>query len=344
MIRDGRTLDHKTLETIRLMAVERVREGEDASTVIASYGFCRTTIYKWLKKAQGRGRSLRALRSRKGTGRPPKLTAKQARQVLRWMNGRDPRQYGFDFGLWTRQLVAELIADKFGIELSLASVGKLLAILGLTPQKPLMRAYERDPAAIEAWKRDSYPSIAARAKRRGAEIYFWDEFGFRADAVQGRTWGVKGQTPIVAVPGTRQSVSAASAVNAKGAFWFATYKGGMSAELFVAMLAQLMRYRKKPLFLILDSLPAHKAKVVQNYVKSAGGKLELYFLPGYAPELNPDELVWNYMKRTGTAKRPLTRGQSLQDRIEADLLHIQNNPALVRSFFQAPDVVYITDG
>jgi len=216
--------------------------------------------------------------------------------------------------------------------------------LGLTPQKPLMRAYERDPEAIEAWKRDTYPSIAARAKRRGAEIYFWDESGFRADVVQGTTWGVKGRTPIVAVPGTRQSVSAASAVNAKGAFWFATYQGAMSAELFITMLGQIMRRRKKPLFVILDSLPAHKAKVVQNYVKSTGGKLELYFLPGYAPELNPDELVWNYMKRTGTAKRPLTQGQCLQDRIEADLLVIQNNPALIRSFFKAPDVAYITDG
>lgn len=265
------------------MAVERVREGEDPSAVIASYGFCRTTIYKWLTRARGPGRGLRALRSRKGTGRPPKLTGKQARQVFRWINGRDPRQYGFDFGLWTRQVVSELIADKFGIELSLASVGKLLATLGLTPQKPLMRAYERDPVAIEAWKRDTYPGIAARAKRRGAEVYFWDESGFRADAVQGRTWGVKGRTPTVAVPGTRQSVSAASAVNVKGAFWFATYKGGMSAELFVAMLGQLMRHRKKPLFLILDSLPAHKANVVQNFVKSTGGKLELYFLPAMRP-------------------------------------------------------------
>ena len=344
MIRDGRTLDHKTLEEIRRMAVERVREGEDPSAVISSYGFCRTTIYKWLKRARGRGRGLRALRSQKGTGRPPKLTVKQARQVFRWINGRDPRQHGFDFGLWTRHVVAELIADKFGIELSLASVGKLLASLGLTPQKPLMRAYERDPEAIEAWKRDTYPSIAARAKRRGAEIYFWDESGFRADVVQGTTWGVKGRTPIVAVPGTRQSVSAASAVNAKGAFWFATYKGAMSAELFIAMLGQIMRRRQKPLFLILDSLPAHKAKVVHNYVKSTGGKLELYFLPGYAPELNPDELVWNYMKRTGTAKRPLIQGQCLQDCIEADLLVIQNNPALIRSFFKAPDVAYITDG
>ena len=193
------------------MSVERVREGEEPSAVIASYGFCRTTIYKWLNTVKGRGRGLAALRSRKGTGRPRKLTAVQERQVFRWINGKDPRQYGFDFGLWTRQVVAELVADRFGVKLSLASVGKLLAELGLTPQKPLMRAYERDPAAIEVWKRDTYPSIAARAKRLGAEIYFWDKSGFRADAVQGRTWGVKGETPIVAVPGKRQSVSAASA-------------------------------------------------------------------------------------------------------------------------------------
>src|SRR6266446_4483346 len=163
---------------------------------------------------------------------------------------------------------------------------------------------------MSATRRRSRPGSATpiRALRHGPSAVgprsiFWDESGFRADVVQGTTWGVKGRTPIVAVPGTRQSVSAASAVNAKGAFWFATYKGAMSAELFIAMLGQIMRRRQKPLFLILDSLPAHKAKVVHSYVKSTGGKLELYFLPGYAPELNPDELVWNYMKRTGTAKR-----------------------------------------
>ena len=324
------------------MAVERVQEGEAPSAVIASYGFCRTTIYKWLKKLKRGGRG-DPLRSRKGTGRPPKLTKKQKRQVFRWINGKDPRQYGFDFGLWTRQIVARLIADRFGIELSLASVGKLLAELGLTPQKPLMRAYQRDPEAIEAWKQTTYPRLAARAKREGAEIYFWDESGFRADAVQGKTWGVRGRTPVVEVPGIRQSVSAASAVNAKGAFWFATYKGGMSAELFVAMLKHIMRGRRKPLFLVLDSLPAHRAKMVRDYVESTNGKLELHFLPGYAPELNPDELVWNYVKRTGTAKSPLASGESLQDRIEADLQAVQKNHRLVRSFFKAPSVAYITD-
>jgi transposase len=343
MKRDGRSLDHKTLEEIRLMAVERVREGEKPSVVIASYGFSRQTIYKWLRRARGRGRGLRALRSRKGTGRPRRLTARQEQRIFRMINGKDPRQYGFDFGLWTRLVVRRLIADKFDANFSVTAVGKLLAKLGLTPQKPLKRAYERDPAAIEAWKRDTYPSLAKRAKREGAEIYFWDESGFRADTVQGRTWSARGKTPIVCVPGVRQSVSAASAVSAKGGFWFATYKGGMNAEMFVEILKALMRHRKKPLFLVLDSLPAHRAKIVRNYVASTNGKLEFHFLPGYAPELNPDELVWNYMKTTAVAKRPLTKGESLHDRIDAELLQIQANSALVRSFFRTEDVAYISD-
>jgi transposase len=201
---------------------------------------------------------------------------------------------------------------------ALAFVGKLLANLNLTPQKPLQRAYERDPAAIEAWKRKIYPQLAARARRAEAEIYFWDESGFRADAVQGKTWGMRGHTPIVELPGKRQSISAASAVNAKGAFWFVTYKGGMTAELFVALLKHIMRRRRKPLFLVLDSLPAHKAKMVRDYVESTNGKLELHFLPGYAPELNPDELAWNYVKRTGTAKSPLAFGEFRPTRHSSD--------------------------
>jgi transposase len=342
MKRDGRKLDHKTLEEIRLMAMERLAEGEAASAVMSSYGLCRTTIYKWQRKVRD-GRGVDALLSRKASGRPRTLTPSQEQRVFCWINGRDPRQYGFDLGLWTRQVVGQLIKDRFGVGLSLASVGGLLARLGLTPQKPLQRAYERDPEAIEAWKAEVYPKLAARARKLGADIYFWDEAGFRADAVQGRTWSRKGQTPVIAVPGQRQTISAASAVNAKGAFWFATWQGGLNADLFVGMLQLLMRHRRRPLFLVLDNLATHKAKVVLEYVASTAGKLELHYLPGYAPELNPDELVWNYMKRTGTARRPLTKGEKLQDCIEADMLTIQRNPRLVRSFFRAPYVAYITD-
>ena len=343
MKRDGRTFDHKTLEEIRLMAVERVREGERAADVIEAYGFNRTTIYKWLKAALTPGLGVRALRSTKATGRPRSLTPAQERQVFRWVNGRDPRQYGLDFGLWTRAVVSELIEKKFGIRLGVTAVGELLAKLGLTPQKPLERAYQRDPEAIEKWQRETFPAIAKQAKVQGAEIFFWDESGFRADTVHVKTWGVRGQTPVVQRPGQRQSISAASAVNAKGAFWFCTYEGALNAELFVGFLQKMMKYRRKPVHLVLDSLPAHKKAIVREYVATTEGMLTLHFLPGYAPDLNPDELVWSHVKRTGTARRPLQKGEKLRDKIEEQLAKLQKMPQLVRSFFKAPSVAYIGD-
>jgi len=165
MKRDGRRLDRKTQEAIRLMAVERVREGERPSAVIASVGMHRTTIHKWLQRAKGKGAGRRKLMARKASGRPRSLTPKQETQVFRWMNGKNPRQYGFDFGLWTREIVRALVREKFGVRLSLASIGALLARLNLTPQKPLSRAYQRDPEAIRRWQRETYPAIARQAKR-----------------------------------------------------------------------------------------------------------------------------------------------------------------------------------
>jgi transposase len=341
--RDGRSFDHQTLEAIRLMAVERVREGERAADVIAAYGFNRTTIYKWIKAALQPGVGVKALRSTKATGRPRSLTPIQERKVFRWINGRDPRQYGLDFGLWTRSVVVELIDKKFGVRLGLTAVGELLAKLGLTPQKPLQRAYQRDPEAIERWQRETYPALARRAKAEGADILFWDESGFRADTVHGKTWGVRGQTPVVQRPGQRQSFSAASAVNANGAFWFCTYDGALNAELFIVLLQQLIKYRRKPVHLVLDSLPAHKKAIVRDYVAATEGKLTLHFLPGYAPDLNPDELVWSHVKRTGIARRPLQQGEKLRDKIEQQLARLQHMPHLVRSFFRAPSVAYIAD-
>ena len=343
MKRDGRKFDHGTLEAIRLMAVERVRDGEAPSAVIASYGLCRTTIYKWLAAASKPGVGLKALRSRPATGRPRRLTPRQEQQVFRWINGKDPRQYGLDFGLWTRSIVASLIARKFNVRLGLTAVGALLARLGLSPQKPLQRAYQRDPEAIETWRRETFPAIARQAKAAGGEVFFWDESGFRADTVHGKTWGVKGQTPVIERPGQRQSISAASAVNARGAFWSCTYEGGLTANLFVTLLRQMMRYRRKPVHLVVDGLPAHKAKCVKDYVLSTKGKLTLHFLPGYAPDLNPDELVWSHMKRTGVAKTPLRRGEKLQEKVDAQLAAIKKLPKLVRSFFMAPSVAYIID-
>jgi len=343
MKRDGRLIDHKTLETIRMMAVERVREGEPASAVIAGYGFNRTTIYKWLKASLGSPDSLEALRSRPATGRPRSLTPAQEQQVFRWVNGRDPRQYGLDFGLWTRAVVADLIRTKLGRDLGVTAVGELLAKLGLTPQKPLQRAYQRDPEAIERWQRERFPAIARKARSEGADVFFWDESGFRADTVHGKTWGLRGQTPVVERPGQRQSISAASAVNARGGFWFCTYAGALNADLFIDLLRQMMKGRRKPVHLVLDSLPAHKTLKVRDYVESTEGRLTLHFLPGYAPDLNPDELVWSHVKRTGVARTPLRKGEKLRDKIESQLRMLSKTPRLIRSFFMAPSVAYIAD-
>lgn len=334
MKRDGRSFDHKTLEEIRLMAVERVREGKPASRVVETYGFNRTTIYKWLNAAMRRGIGIKALRSTKATGRPRSLTLAQERQVFRWVNGRDPRQqYGLEFGLWTRAVVAELIEQKFGVKLGVTAVGELLAKLGLTPQKPLQRAYQRDPEAIGQWQHETYPAIARQAKKQGAEVFFWDESGFPADMVHGKTWGVRGQTPIVERPGQRQSINAASAVNSSGAFWFCTYQGALNAELFVELLKQMMASRKKPVHLVVDGVPAHKRACVKEFAATTDGRLTLRFLPGYAPDLDPDELVWSHVKRTGTARRPLRRGESLREKIEEQLAKLQQMPQLVLHFY-----------
>jgi transposase len=343
MKRDGRMLDHRTLETIRRMAVERVRDGETPSSVIASFGFSRTAIYRWIAAAKKPGLGMKALVSTPATGRPRRLSPAQERQVFRWINGRDPRQYGLDFGLWTRSIVGTLIEQKFGISLGLTAVGTLLAELGLTPQKPLQRAYQRDPDAIQRWQCEVFPKIARQAKADGGEVYFWDESGFRADTVHGKTWGLKGQTPIIERPGQRQSISAASAVSARGGFWYCTYQGGLNAELFVALLRRMMKGRSKPVHLVVDGLPAHKTALVKAHVASTNGMLTLHILPGYAPELNPDELVWSHMKRTGVARSPLRQGEKLADKVEAQLAAIKRLPQLVRSFFQAPSVAYITD-
>ncbi len=338
---DGRTLSHEISETIRRLAVRRVKEGEAPSTVINSYGLARTTIYKWLTAERHGGEA--ALAARKHPGRKSALTPRQKLQVRRWINGKDPRQYGFDFGLWTRQIVAALIAQKFDVRLGVTAVGRLLAALDITPQKPLRRAYERDPVAIARWTTQVFPRLRARAKRVGAQIFFLDEAGVRSDQVLGRTWGLRGHTPEVATSGRRQSVSAISAVNARGAFWYEIYSERLNAPRFVELLTHFMRRRKTRVFLVLDGHPAHIAKVVAQYVQRLTGRLELHFLPGYAPELNPDEFVWNHLKRQGVSKTPLRKDESLRSRVHSDLAAIGSRPALVRSFFHAPSVAYTRD-
>jgi len=342
MKRDGRSLQHQTLAELRRMAVRRVVEdGAKPSDIAAEYGFCRNYLYPWIKKFRDEGWD--ALVERIAAGPTPKLTEKQRQQVKRWILGKDPRQYGFDFGLWNRRIVQALIAEKMDIELGLTAVGRLLAGLDITPQKPLRRAYERDPKAVQFWLAERYPKLKQRAQQSGASIFFLDEAGFQSDPPLGRTYGLKGHTPVVVTSGQRQSLNVISAVNARGEFWAATYTGKLNAEAFVAFLGDFMKGREQKIFLVVDGHPAHKANLVNEYVGSLEGQLELHPLPAYAPDLNPDEYVWSHMKTNGVSKKPLKKNESLKARIEEDLNAIKDNWDLVKSFFCAESVVYAKD-
>ena len=318
-----------------------VEDGEDPSEVMRSLGLCRTSIYPWLRKFREAGWD--ALVERIAQGPEPKLNEKQRQQVKRWILGKDPRQYGFEFGLWTRQIVQVLIQEKMGIELGLTAVGRLLASLEITPQKPLRRAYERDPKAVAGWLKVTYPKLRKRAKQAGAMIFFLDEAGFQSDPPLGRTYGLKGKTPVVVTSGQRQGINVISAVNAQGAFWAATYTGKLNAESFIAFLRNFMKGRSARVFLVVDGHPAHKANRVKQYVQSLKGRLELHFLPPYAPDLNPDEFVWSHMKGNGVSKKPLKKNESLRERVEQDIADLEKNRKLVRSFFCAQSVAYAKD-
>ena len=231
--RNGRSLDHKALEDIRIQAVRRV--GEAPSAVMRVLGFARTVIYDWLKKYHSGG--IEALRALPIPGRPPKLTERQQAWVYRTVTQNNPLQLQFEFALWTRAMVRDLIRQEYGVVLSLASVGRLLRLMGLTPQRPVRRAIEQVPAKVRQWLTIDYPAIQAKARQADAQIFFADEAGVRSNSHHsGTTWAPMGQTPVVPATGKRFGLKLVSAVSPQGVLRFMVVDGRMTAVRFIEFL------------------------------------------------------------------------------------------------------------
>src|SRR5919202_6174942 len=291
---DGRKLDHKTLEQLRIRAVRQLEPSAHPEDIAQALGMTRAAVYSWLAKYRQGG--LEALRAKPVPGRPPTLSGAQLARVYGLVVGNDPRQLRFAFALWTRAMIRELIRREFGVRLSEVSVGRLLRKLGLSPQRPLYRAYQQDPQAVQRWKSEEYPRIRTEAEAAGATIYFADEAGIRSDYHAGTTWAPVGRTPVVKATGARFSVNMVSAVTAKGALRFAVYDETFTANLFVDFCKRLLHDAGGPVYLIVDGHPTHRARTVKDYVAATDGRLKLFCLPGYSPELNPDEWVWKNVK------------------------------------------------
>src|SRR6185437_959250 len=326
------------LEERRFEAVRRVQAGEAPTAVARDMGLYTNRIFIWL--AAYRSGGWQALRARKAIGRPKRLEAKQIRWVYNAVTVKNPLQFKFRFALWTRAQIRALIAQRFSVKLSLVSVGRLLAQLGLTCQRPLFRAYQQDRSLVERWLKEEYPKIRAQAKRERAKIYFEDESGVRSDFHSGTTWAPKGETPVVRVTGQRFSLNMMSAVSPRGELRFMVVRGGVGAEVFIGFLKRLVYGQRRPIFLIVDGHPSHRSKMTKAYVESLQGILRLFFLPPYSPELNPDELVWNDVKNHGVGRTLIHAPADLMRAVVGRLRYLQKTPAMVRSFFQHPETRY----
>jgi transposase len=336
---DARRLDHSTLEAMRERAVRSVQDGESPEVVARVIGINRSTIYGWL--AQYRRGGWGALKAKPLFGRPPKLDGKKLKWIYDIVTQKNPLQLNFAFALWTREMVAKLIKDKFNISLSLVSVGRLLAQLGITCQRPLHRALERDAALVQQWLKQEYPKIKALARREKADIYFGDAAHMRSDHHAGRTWGKKGETPVVLSTGARYRVSLISAVTSRGHMRFMIKKkGGVNADVFIAFLRRLMIGSKNRIFLIVDRGPAHIAKKTKAFIASLGGQLRLFYLPPYSPDTNPDELVWKHLKADTVGRTSITSLDDFNEKVRSSMLALQRSPAKIRAFFQKPSLRY----
>jgi len=336
---DARRLDHATLEAMRERAVRSVHDGESPEVVARIIGINRSTIYGWL--AQYRRGGWSALKARPLFGRPPKLDGKKLNWIYNTVTQKNPMQLKFAFALWTREMVAKLIKVKYNISLSVVSVGRLLAQLGITCQRPLHRALERDEALVRQWLKQDYPKIRALAQREKADIYFGDAAHMRSDHHAGRTWGKKGETPVVLSTGARYRMSLISAVTSRGHMRFMIKEtGGVNADVFIEFLRRLLIGSKNRIFVIVDRGPAHVAKKTKAFVASLGGRLRLFYLPPYSPDKNPDELVRKHLKADTVGRTSITSFDDFKDKVRSSMLSLQRSPAKIRAFFQKPSLQY----
>jgi transposase len=337
--RDARSLSAEAQEEIRIRAIQFVISGNTQVEAAKVFGVTRQAVGKWVKKHHEKGKvGLRA--GKKGRPKGGSLEPWQAAQVVRTIEGRCPDQLKLPFYLWTREAVGKLVEQRFEIRLSLSTIGRYLRKWEFSPQKPIRRAWERNPLEIKEWLEKEYPSIRRQAKVQKAQIFWGDEMGLRSDHSTGRSFSRRGVTPIIDGTGRRFGCNMISAITNKGRLHFSVFKGKFNATVFITFLRRLIRQNRGKLFLIIDGHPVHRSVIVRNFIKENNKSIRLVFLPGYCPELNPDELLNQDVKsNTIGRQRPHTQIEMVHG-VRNYLHKRQRQPHIVQKYFHERNVRY----
>lgn len=338
-IRDARSLPAVSQEDLRCKAIKAVRDGKKQVEVAKILGITRQAVGKWVKAhREGGAKALRA----KPKGRPKGgvLFPRQAAQITKAIVDHCPEQLKLPFYLWTREAVAQLIERRFGIRLSIWTVGRYLSRWGFTPQKPVRRAFEKSPEQVRHWLEEKYPAIRRQAKREGAEIYWGDEMGMRSDHAAGRSYGRRGQTPVIPGTGQRFGCNMISAITNRGRLNFMVFKKRFRVDVFLDFLKRLNRQTKRKAFLIVDGHPVHRSKKAKVWLKKKSHRIRLFFLPSYSPELNPDEMLNQDIKSNAVGRQRARNQDELVSNVRGYLHSRQRQPHIVKKYFEESHVQY----
>jgi len=339
---DTRSLPGAAQAALRNRAVRAVLDGMTQAEAARVFRVHHNAVNRWVKRyREGGFQGLAEQRRGRRPGEQAALTEWQQQELIALVRESTPDQLGLAEYLWTRDAVAELIGQRYGRWLARTTVGGYLRGWGFSPQRPQHRALEQNPAAVRRWLAEAYPAIGAQARREGGVVLWLDEMGVGSDAAAGRSWAPVGQTPVIKRTGKRFRVNMISAISNQGMLRFRLFVGTFNGPVFIDFLRRLLRdCGERKVHLIVDGHPVHRAKLVSAWVAGHAERIELHFLPGYSPELNPVELLNHDVKANAAGRRRPRSAGELRDELHGYLRRRQRQPEVLVGFFDHPTTRY----
>jgi transposase len=338
---DMRKLTREARYERRVQVIRLRKAGRTYDEIATLTGLSRTGVFDICKRHATSGSS--ALHDAAGgrkLGEQRLLSPAQEALVQKLIADKTPDQLKMPYALWSRAAVAELIEQRFGLKLKVRTMGMDLQRWGFTPQKPMRKAYEQSPAAVKKWLDEDYPALAQRARAEGAEIHWGDESGLRSDDVRGRSYAPRGETPVVRVPNKRHGLSIISTVTNKGQMRWRIFDGALNSTILIDFFKRLIKGQKKKVFLILDNLRVHHSKPVKHWLAQHAEYIEVFYLPSYSPELNPDEMANADLKQAVTKLAPARTKLQLVKATARHLRSVQRQPQRIKKYFEHDPVRY----